>query len=155
MEADMIRWIAMTALVLIGVSCCNGVDQTVTKGDLMKADQAFAADTARRGLAGWMDWFAEDAVIFPQDEPAVRGKEAMAAYYAKSHFDPTRLTWQPVDADVSADGTAGMTWGTWQFTMTDEDGTEHRSSGKYLTAWHRQDDGSWKVTADMGIFDAD
>lgn len=151
----MIRWILATAIMLVTVSCCTTVDTGAVKQELMNADKAFAADSAEQGLDGWMKWFTKDAVIFPQQGPTVRGEAAMRQYYADIRFDPTKLSWAPVDADVSDDGTVGHTWGTWQYTVEEEDGTIAQSTGKYLTAWHRQADGSWRVTADMGIIDAD
>ena len=146
---------ALAALFVLTSACCTKVDTAVVENELMGADRAFAADSLKSGLDGWMGWFTADAVIFPQDSPAIRGTDAMGAYYEQIRFDPTHLSWEPSGVDVSDDGTAGMTWGTWNYAFVDpEDGTEQASTGKYLTTWHRQADGTWKVTADMGIMDA-
>ena len=151
---NMCKRITLAVLAVFTVGCCTSVDRNVAEHELMNADRAFAADSEKYGLDGWMDWFAPDAVIFPPDSVAVRGTDDMRIYYEEIRFDPTRLNWEPSGADVSDDGTVGMTWGTWRYMIVDPDGVEKASSGKYLTAWHRQGDGAWRVTADMGIMDA-
>jgi ketosteroid isomerase-like protein len=45
-------------------------------------------------------------------------------------------------------GDLGYTWGHYKITTDGE--TKH---GKYMTVWHRESDGTWKVIADMGNAD--
>ena len=57
------------------------------------------------------------------------------------------FTWEPIFADVAADGSLGFTYGDWNTTNLSTDSVT--SMGRYLTVWKKQD-GVWKVTADIG-----
>lgn len=56
------------------------------------------------------------------------------------------VTWTAAKADVSGD--VGYTTGAYEMSMAGA-----KETGKYVTVWKRQDDGSWKVVED--IFNAD
>jgi ketosteroid isomerase-like protein len=123
------------------------------KAELLAAERQFAEAAAAHGAAGWLAWFAEGAAIFPADAGIVVGLSAVRAYYAKTDFSPAGLTWTPAFADVSASGELGYTYGTWHWQGLGADGGPATHSGKYVTIWRRQADGSWKVVADIGNSD--
>ncbi|HEY2391293.1 MAG TPA: nuclear transport factor 2 family protein [Candidatus Angelobacter sp.] len=112
--------------------------------ELKNADLDFAKQTAARGLDGWMDFFAEDASTISSGR-MISGKEALHKYYAAvfANKDFT-LTWKPVRAEASRDGTLGYTYGDYE---AKEDVSI--SHGMYATVW-RRDNGYWKVVLDMG-----
>jgi ketosteroid isomerase-like protein len=120
------------------------------KAELFAAERQFAEAAAAQGAAGWLAWFAEDAAIFPADAEIVAGKAAIRKQYEASGFTPAGLTWTPKFADVSASGELGYTYGTWQWQGAGRDGKAVVRTGKYLTVWRKQADGSWKVVADIG-----
>jgi len=53
-------------------------------------------------------------------------------------------------AFASADGDLGYTLGTWQSTHYNAKGQGQVATGKYVTIWRKQADGSWKVVFDGG-----
>lgn len=120
---------------------------------LLEADREFGRQTAARGLAGWLDFFAEDAVIFPEGGPIVRGLAAIRAHYDRTGFDPTALRWTPLAGDIAAAGDLGTTYGTWEVRRMDASGRVVVHTGKYFTSWRKQPDGRWKVVADIGNAD--
>lgn len=117
---------------------------TSLQKELRQADLDFAQQTAARRLEGWMDFFAEDASII-HDGQTVTGKDALRAYYqpvfANKDFS---LTWSPIHAEASRDGTLGYTFGEYEA----KSGTTI-SHGMYTTVW-RKIDGRWKVVLDLG-----
>lgn len=125
-------------------------DPEVWKAELMAADRAFANETAERGLDGWMAYMAESAVMLPGPQP-VRGfsnvREFMLPALESENFS---LAWEPTEAEVSADGNLGYTFGRYERKVTLEDGEEQSVTGNYVTIWRRQADGRWKVVFDMG-----
>ena len=139
-----------TALVLFpfvfGVALAAGPADV-----LIDADLAFGRDANSRGLEGWMAWFAEDSTVFPSSGPPAAGKAAVRAYYESIKFDPRALKWKPLRAELVGD--LGYTWGTWSWTDSGPDGKPKTATGKYMTIWRRQKDGSWKVEADIGAPD--
>jgi len=54
---------------------------------------------------------------------------------------------------VAASGDLGYAVGTWQLTGKSRKGEPVSLTGKYMTVWKKQADGSWKVVADMGNAD--
>ena len=121
--------------------------------DLIRADEAFAKVTADRGLEGWLSCFAQDARIFPQGEGVVEGLPAIRAYYAKVGFDPKELGWKPGGGEMAASGDLGYTFGKSSWPAEDARGNRVTRTGKYLTIWKKQADGSWRVVADIGNAD--
>ena len=110
--------------------------------ELEAADRAFAADTAARGIEGWM------AAFEPGGWQLLGGKKASGEEVRRrmgGFLAQTRLTWEPVASQRSGD--LGFTIGKATFT-TVADGTSWR--GTYVTLWHRQADGTWKVRFDTG-----
>ena len=142
----------LTALSL--TACPPPANREAEEASLMEADRAFAAATAERGLDGWVDAFANDGFMLRPDAPIVPGqgevRRAMEEVFADTSF---ALTWEPTMATVSASGDLGFTVGTWERAWRDSLGQLVIRTGKYLTVWHRQPDGAWKVAADVGVTD--
>ena len=44
----------------------------------------------------------------------------------------------------------GYTWGHFEGHSKDANGTAVTTSGRYMTIWRKQPDGSWKVVLDAG-----
>lgn len=117
--------------------------------DLLAADRAFAADTAARGLDGWMRWFADDAHL-NSPRGHIQGKTALRKFYSDMFRPGFSLKWEPFHASLSADGTLGYTLGTSVSEHTDPSGNVQKRNGRYLTIWRKQKDGSWKAETDIG-----
>jgi len=121
------------------------------KQALVKADAAFEKARAEKGLAGWLSFFADDTLDLVPGKPIVSGKEEMRKRLATQWDNNVVLKWQPAKADVSQSGDLGYTAGTWQLSAPDKRTNKKLViTGKYLTVWKKQKDGSWKVEADMG-----
>ena len=147
------KWIVTVSLALLlptlGSAVHAGEDLDGAQA-LLAADRAFGRAAAERGLEGWLSFFAQDATIFPPRRAIVTGLEAIRNHYGETGFTPEGLTWEPVSAEVAASGDLGFSYGTWSFEGPGADGQTGRATGKYLTVWRRQADGSWKVIADIG-----
>ena len=126
-------------------------DPEAVRASLMAADQAFAAATAQNGLEGWLAAYDSSGIQMEPDVPFTPGIPAIRAAMAPAFADTTfRLTWQPTMAFASAAGDLGYTLGTWQSTHYNEAGKGQVTTGKYVTIWRKQADGSWKVVFDGG-----
>src|SRR5512146_2952726 len=121
---------------------------------LMAADRAFAAAAAARGLEGWMEYIAPDAVRMGRMQNPVRGTEAIRRSDADIFADSTvRLTWEPTDAGAF-DAGSGWTVGRSQVRRRAADGSEKvERTGRYITIWRRSADGRWLVALDTGAGD--
>jgi ketosteroid isomerase-like protein len=124
-------------------------DTTSTPGKalLYNLEAQFARTVAERGGAGFASWFADDGVVLGNAKPAVVGKVAIeksANWSAKNY----QLTWTPSGAWMNAAADSGYTWGQYEGRSKDANGNPVTITGRYMTVWGKQADGSWKVELD-------
>jgi len=131
-----------------GVSVSLGEEPTAET--LKHMESEFMKAALEEGSAGYMSFYADDAVELPNGSEAIAGKENIAKGMTFLDDKNNRLTWSPVGADISTSGDLGYTWGRYEFHSKAKDGSEKIERGKYMTIWKMQDDGSWKVAVDMG-----
>lgn len=124
-------------------------DPTVTPGVqfLFDLEKKFAEATAQGGGAAFSSWFAENAVSLSNGKPPVQGHDAIAA---EARWDPRQyqLTWTPDGGEMGPGGLMGFTWGHYSGHSKDSQGAPIVTSGRYMTIWQKQADGSWKVELD-------
>jgi ketosteroid isomerase-like protein len=110
---------------------------------LEEADRAFAADTAKRGVDGWVDAFAKDGAMLR------RGKRVEGPDAIREAIGPLlasgKLAWAPIASGIA--GNVGYTVGKATFVGTDP---KDRWKSTYVTIWRSRNDGPWKVVFDTG-----
>jgi ketosteroid isomerase-like protein len=116
---------------------------------LFDLEAKFARDVEVRGGAAFADWFAPDGVTLGNGAAPVVGKVAIArsATWSPKQY---QLTWTPTDAAMGPSGDIGYTWGHFEGHSKDANGNPVTTSGRYITIWRKQTDGSWKVALDAG-----
>jgi ketosteroid isomerase-like protein len=122
-----------------------GVDQRAARTTLLAADQAHST-AASSGSAGLLSHLADDVTFLLPRSPTAVGKAATAALLAAPPAPFTaemKLSWTPVFADVSVDGTVGYSFGN----VAVADGAIPGMLGQYIAFWRRQADGAWLVEA--------
>lgn len=127
--------------VLIG---CNGqptVDTEAARSAILAADEAWS-QTALDADA-FVAFVTDDAVLQPTGAPSARGPDEIRAAVSTVFDAASALQWSPSEADVSACGDLGYSIGSYEQTVNDVETT-----GKYVTVWKKQADGSWKVAVD-------
>ena len=112
---------------------------------MIQADIEFSALAGRSGAAEAFRHFAAPDAVTRSPAGPRRGPDQIAA--AVGAGDPADWSWFPVIAFASAAGDLGVTVG--QSTIKARDGTS-TSNGKYLTAWQRQADGTFRYVTDAG-----
>jgi ketosteroid isomerase-like protein len=127
------------------------VDPTMNPGKtlLFDLEARFAKDVAERGGPAFADWFAEDGVLLGNGTAPVVGRVAIAKSTTWSARD-YQLTWTPTDAVMGPSGDIGYTWSHYEGRSKDASGNPVTTSGRFITIWRRQRDGSWKVVLDAG-----
>ncbi len=127
------------------------VDSTVKPGKMLlfDLDNRFAKDVAARGGAAFATWFAADAVSLSNGKAPIFGGIAIAqsATWSPKEY---QLTWTPTDALMGPSGDMGYTWGHFEGHSKDANGNPVTTSGRYITIWRKEADGSWKVILDAG-----
>jgi ketosteroid isomerase-like protein len=143
-----------TALcVVILTGCTRAPDVAATRTALMDADRAFNNATAERRTDGWMEFIAEDGAMI-RSAGTITGRAAIREEMAKTFADTAfSLRWEPLQADASTSSDLGYTNGRFEVRFRDAKGNAAMRTGRYLTVWKKQADGSWKVVRDIGVQD--
>jgi ketosteroid isomerase-like protein len=118
---------------------------------LEAADRAFAADTASRGVEGWVAAFDPAGAMWNRRRQVSQAGEGIRAAMAPLFAKGVQIEWAPLASGLSPAGDLGYTVGTSRFTAPDASGARtetHR--GAYVTIWRKQSDGRWKVLFDTG-----
>jgi len=146
--------------LLMACGACSVVVNTAnsrggaTEASLMQADRDFADSTHRRGIDGWMSFFARDAIRIRYRSNMVKGYDAVRAFDLPNISDTTvTLNWEPTDAYVFNGGNVGSTTGRyWAVSRKAESLGNELGHGRYVTMWRRDGD-RWLVIMDTGYPD--
>jgi ketosteroid isomerase-like protein len=112
--------------------------------ELLEADRALAEMARTEGApAAFARFAAEDAVL---DGAGASGREAVAQRFA-NWPQGARVERTPERARVSARGDMGWSYGA--MARVAPDGT--RTSGRYVSVWTRNVDGTWRYAFDAAI----
>jgi ketosteroid isomerase-like protein len=149
---------AVALLVVVGaaiggrsVASAGASSGNKANADMLRHMEAeFMKSAAEHGSAGYMAYYADDAVELPNGADALQGKDAIAKTMGFLDQKDNHLEWTPVYADMAASGDLGYTYGTYVFTTKDKTGKTVEEHGKYTSIWKKQKDGKWKVVLDMG-----
>jgi ketosteroid isomerase-like protein len=147
--------VAFAALGLAGFAQRPArVDLEAAKAAMMAADAEFSRVTGERGLEGFSSFLADDVTNIRPNAPLVQGRQKLAEGWARLLNDPAaKIEWQPIYARAASSGEFGYTIGVSKITRTDAEGKRTVSTGKYVTIWQKQANGSWKVVHDSGVQD--
>jgi hypothetical protein len=146
MKTRTITLLSVAAAMLAG---CSQSASDKAKADLIAADKAFSAQSAKVGtLAAFIEVAASDVKVL--DQKSLTGLAAIEAEYKEPEPGST-LTWEPAFADVSSSGDLGYTWGRYTYLVPRKPkGLGMRvKQGTYVTIWRRES-GAWKVVLDGG-----
>lgn len=146
------RAAAIVAILLVVAAARVGAQPAAsTRADqarlheVVTAERAFAKLSMDRGMkAAFLAYLADSGVIFRPT--AVNGKQAWTA----SENPKSSLFWEPAYAEVAFSGDLAVSTGPWRMTFPPG---EKRAAlhGRFLSMWRREEGGSWKVEADIGI----
>jgi len=133
--------------------CARPMDVAAARAAIQDADRAFNQATAEHRVDGWVQFFASDGAMI-RGAGTVTGLAAIRETMTKAFADTSfKLTWEPTSADVGASGDLGYSIGHYEMRFRDERGSAQVRTGRYLTVWKKQGDGSWKVVQDIGVQD--
>lgn len=114
-------------------------------GKLVEAERAFAQMAREKSTKeAFLYYMADEGVVFEPE--AVNAREV----WSKRPDSPALLSWEPIWADISADGSIGYTAGPWEFRPEGKDG-KPVAFGQYVSIWKKQKNGEFRVILDIGI----
>jgi len=142
-------------LVALGVSCSNvpAPPPDTRAADLQavkEVEAAWSKDAGAKDADKYVSYFAEDGTALYPGTPILNGKTAIKAAMLPVLADPNfALTFQPMLLKASKGGDMVYALGAYTQTMTNPKTKKPmQDTGKYLTIYTKQADGSWKAVAD-------
>jgi ketosteroid isomerase-like protein len=146
---------APLALVLVLGGCAAAsnpeINLAAEEAALRQADDDFAAAGAAKDVNALMSFFAPDATMLMQNQPAVRGIDGIRGLFDQIVPALGSMSWSATEVMVAAAGDIGITRGTYHMTLQTPAGPVD-DVGKYVTVWKKVD-GQWKVVYDVGNTD--
>ena len=146
----------MQRLVLtIGIVICVGFSVGCQQPAGFSAADRTAirqADENSVKLMNAKDWkgaladYADDAIEMPSNGPAVQGKAAIQAWMEAF---PPFSDFQEQNSEIEGQTDLAYDRGTYSMTLAPPGAAPIMERGKFLTIWHKQADGTWKVVRDM------
>ena len=139
--------------VLFSAAPALAADMDAKAKALARVDDDWSKAAATRDADRVASFYAEDAIAYPPNEPMAIGRPAAKKIWAGYFADKTfAISWKPLHAEVS--GGLGYTAGTYEASFKGPDGKQLDEKGKYVTAWKKQKDGTWKAVQDIWNADA-
>jgi uncharacterized protein (TIGR02246 family) len=137
-------------LVLIPLPAEGQPGKGLSEADIRKIDdvtQTAVNAALARDFATWAALFLDDAVIYPPNEPAVKGRAAIRAWLEK--FPPI-TEFKLNNEKVEGREDLAYVLGTYTMTITPPGAPGPvKDSGKFVTVVRRQPDGRWLGAVDM------
>jgi uncharacterized protein (TIGR02246 family) len=129
-----------------GAQSSKGLSQTDIRKINEDSETAMKAAVAK-DFATWAALFHDDAVVYPPNEPAVKGRGAIRAWLEKlPPITEFKLT------NVKMDGRDDLAYvlGTYTMTIAPPGAPGPiKDSGKFVTVLRRHADGRWLAAVDM------
>lgn len=89
--------------------------------------------------------YGEDGIEMPPNQPMVKGRTAIEAYYQKMFTGPMKMTSFTLDhIDTRTSGDLAYDLGTYRVSLAPSDGAAINETGKYVVI-AKQTAGDWKI----------
>ena len=127
------------------------MESTAESKRLLERDAQWAAAAAEgRDIERILEFWTDDAVVYPPGLPVVAGKAALRAYVQASLVIPGfQISWTSSDARVSPDGQLAYLLGENAVTAPGPTGQLTTTRGRGVTVWRRETDGEWRCVIDI------
>ena len=152
MEKRLLRFASLGVFCACAFVLSSHISFAGAEDQNAKALIALDNDWSNAALAKNVDrvasFYADDAVVYPPNEPIAVGRAAARKVWARYFADPTyQVSWKTTSAGV--ENNTGWTAGTYQDSFKGSDGKTIVGKGKYLCVWRKGADGKWKAIHDM------
>ncbi len=98
----------------------------------------------------WIELWEEDGVQLPPGNPPVAGREAIYDRISNDLASTAYSEFAITNEDVEVNGDLAFARGNYVLTFAPKSGGEPMDlDGKYMTIFHQQPDGSWKIYRDI------
>jgi uncharacterized protein (TIGR02246 family) len=147
----------MTAIILSLVLAAASPTPSAAQAHIAQVRAAIDAGNAayistwqHGDAAGFAALYTDNADSIGDDGTIVHGRAAIQAFQTKSFAKAPLLSGTITTEDLVVDGGIAYEMGRYTFTIKKND-KPVTFSGRYLTIWSQQPDGTWKISTDAGL----
>jgi ketosteroid isomerase-like protein len=116
--------------------------------NMVETERAFVRAAKERNIRdAFLTYLSEDAVISGPTGP-VKG---LAGFKNRPADTVSWLFWEVAYCDIAAAGDLGYDSGPYEFRSSKHDDYKALAWGQFNSVWKKQNDGTWKNVADIGI----
>ena len=141
-------------LILSGCTQRTPADASAAAAQAVREqDEQWSKTAGTNDVDATVAYYADDASLLPPNAPIATGKQAIRAVWAGLLSPDVAVSWQVTKADAARSGELAYVTGVYQVTAKNPKGKSAEDRGKLVEVWRKQEDGKWKVAAD--IFNSD
>jgi ketosteroid isomerase-like protein len=141
---------ALAASLLLSCAPQPAADTRAEEEKAILAMEAEWSKSTASGIDAFVSYYSEDASVFPPNAPVATGHAAIKAGLGPLFSAPGfSLSFQSNKVEVARSGDIAYSSGSYTLTMNDAKGNPMTDKGKFVTAFRKDAEGKWKVTADM------
>lgn len=126
-------------------------DWEKVKAQIQEINKQWETAMLQGDKAFLMNIYVDDVISLPNFDKMLRGKDAVAAHFEgmmEAGFKASKVSFNTVE--LLGAGELAIEIGTYSMTFQMPGmESEMDDTGKYLTVWKKQDDGSWKVKTEI------
>ena len=148
----MLKWQSFVALSLLTSIGCGGAKAPAgdARAEVEGATAAFHEALRTNDTDAFMSYVADDVVLMPPGEAAVRGKPAMRAWYATFLSQYRTSSLMLSGREVFVGGGFAVESGNFEWGLTPVvGGAPVVDRGNYMQVWKRQPDGNWRFAQEI------
>jgi ketosteroid isomerase-like protein len=147
------KWtqIGFVGLLLLCTGCKEAnVDRDVEAQKLMNLSREWSTVASTGNIDSLMTYWTDEAVMMAPGQPPLRGKDAIRSFVEASGEIPGfEVSWEPISAHISEDGSMAYLIERNQMTYNDSLGNRVVEHNKVVTVWRKNENGSWENVIDM------
>jgi ketosteroid isomerase-like protein len=146
----------LAAIGALTLSACTTVPISSSNEEarLMAISREWSAAAASGDLGRVVNYWGDDATVMMEGLPTFRGKNAIRDYVAESYKIPGfKISWEPLEAHVSASGDMGYIIERSQVTLPHSTGKLSTTYFRGVTVWRKDADGQWRNAVDISNSD--
>lgn len=149
------RWWITAVLDLIPLASAKSITEQTKDSEqddikaIRKRQEEFLTAHEFHDGARLAEFYTDDALLVPPDEPIVQGKKAIAEWY-QEEFKKAPPTENPtVDLEeINVSGNVAFIRGIFTLKFKDDDGIRVENL-RFISIWRKQKDGSWLFYCDV------
>jgi ketosteroid isomerase-like protein len=114
------------------------------------ADSAWQKSAQEEDIDEVLSFYMDDSIWFWPNTPTIKGKDGIKKWWQTWFNIPdSKLNWEPIKVEVSKSGDFAYSAGTFEYSLTNEEGKTVTKRGEYVVVWKKAPDGNWKIAIEI------